>query len=149
MQHSFKYLLVLVPIVFLSCINPYDYIREPSISFTSLEEIYEYVETLRYVPDAEEYWQAPQETINRGTGDCEDMAIFIIYFASRDLGMKVKLVGIHKANGTNHALAKLDNKYYEVYTMRTYDEESLDIYMEVSLNYALTNCVYNGSRQAY
>ena len=40
---------------------------------------------MRYVSDSDahgerEFWQAPQETIARGTGDCEDFAIPFFFF---------------------------------------------------------------------
>lgn len=30
---------------------------------------------IRYVADVEDYWQAPEETFERGAGDCEDFAL--------------------------------------------------------------------------
>lgn len=50
--------------------------------FTTLQQAYEYVQVLPYLPDEDigyaDYWQSATETLQRGGGDCEDKAILLV-----------------------------------------------------------------------
>ena len=39
-----------------------------------------FMNTIKYSPDTEDWWQSPQETLKNGSGDCEDRAILAYYF---------------------------------------------------------------------
>lgn len=94
-------------------------IRTPALQFSSLSEIRAYVRSnIHYKWDDTDYWQAPQETIDKGTGDCEDYCLFVGYFADK-LGYDVHLVCIEKPDG-NHMILKLNNMYYEAQTVSIY-----------------------------
>ena len=108
-------IMLCVCIVFTGCeqFTPSDQlIRKPSITFNSLPQIAEYTTTrLRYIPDDADRWQAPQETIERGGGDCEDFCLFVGYFA-RELGYDVYLVSIDTPEGS-HMILEMNGVYYE------------------------------------
>jgi hypothetical protein len=58
-------------------------------------------------------WQSPQETIRKGTGDCEDFAILWMYFIKRDFNIETEMIlGVHKDIMKNHYWAEsIDKKY--------------------------------------
>ena len=53
----------------------------------------------------------PEETFRDRTGDCEDFALLLCYFAN-ELGENMKLVTVKGENGY-HAIVRLNGKYYE------------------------------------
>ena len=121
-------------------------IRDPTISFTSLDAIYDYLDdNITYKADAWEYWQAPQETIDKRTGDCEDYGIFIAYFADRDLGASVKLCVIETGLTEKHMVVRINGVYYDSTSRYVYRYEP-EILEEWSLESALNRCKAGGSR---
>lgn len=57
--------------------------------------------TIEYMPDEEkhgqtDYWQTPVQTYRFGTGDCEDLAILMGFFAKKYLGVNATLYGARK-----------------------------------------------------
>ena len=94
-------------------------IRQPNLQFSSLSDIREYVvKNIHYKSDDGDYWQAPQETIDKGTGDCEDYCLFVGYFAQK-LGYRVYLVAISYPEGC-HMILELNGAYYEAQSVRPY-----------------------------
>jgi len=131
--------------------SPYDVINEPDISFSSLAEIQRYVRTnIHYASDesihGEEYWQAPQETIRRGSGDCEDFAIFVGYFAERDLGMDVGLLGVEEYGGDQHMLVVLNDTIYEAQEVVIRTDPFKQILWRGDMEDGLRGCIEDGSR---
>ena len=121
-------------------------IREPSIRFDSLDEIYAYLENnVTYKADSYENWQAPQDTIDKGTGDCDDFAIFIAYFADRDLNASVTLCVIETGLTDKHMIVRINGVYHDSTSRRIYLYEP-EILEEWSLNAALNKCWWGGSR---
>jgi len=118
-----KYALsvVLVCLALTSCnmlfVEDYGAIVEPTISFASWEQLRQYVYTIKYELSYNKY-KGPQETIDTGTADCMDYCILVGYFAERDLGMDVLIMGV-ATDGYNHAIVRLDGVWYEGQTMRT------------------------------
>jgi len=149
-----QFLPLLLVLSLSSCelfMSPYDVIRDPDISFSSLEEIQTYVwHNITYASDhvvhGGEYWQAPQETISRGTGDCEDFAIFVGYFAERDLGMDVELLGVEEYEGGNHMLVVLDDIIYEAQSLSVRKAPIKRIIWRMDMKEGLQGCVNDGSR---
>jgi hypothetical protein len=66
-----------------------------------------------YKYDNGDYWQSPKETMNRGTGDCEDMAILYINILYVKFGIKSDLALIQESRQVveggkyNHAVVSL------------------------------------------
>ena len=123
-------------------------IRTPTLELNSMAEIRYYVtHNIRYLADEKEHWQAPQETIDKGTGDCEDFALFAGYYAKK-LGYDVYLVGVHTPVG-DHMILKLDGVYYEAQDMSPY--RYADYYEKIyisTLENALKRCYFvYGSRE--
>ena len=68
-------------------------------SLGSPQRIFSWIRNnIRYKNELIEHWQRPDETIIKGTGDCEDFAIL---FASmcKAIGRKVAIVGIDTVRG--------------------------------------------------
>ena len=94
--------------------------RRPPLEFASIEAVLSYAETIRYRSDervhgVEEYWQCPYETWERGTGDCEDWAIFVAFFAE-SLGHQATLVAVTLSTGEAHAVVRLDGRFVDAYS---------------------------------
>lgn len=131
-----------------SCANPFEGIRDPDIHFDSLNEIYDYLNAhITYKSDEWEYWQAPQDTIDKGTGDCEDYAIFIAYFADRDLNASVTLCVIETGLTDKHMIVRINGVYHDSTSRYVYRYEP-EILEEWSLKAALNRCRWGGSRSA-
>lgn len=100
-----------------------------AVQVDTLEEAFLFTSSLRYVsdPDAHgvrDYWQAPNETIARGTGDCEDFAILFSYLAST-LGYKAEI-----QLGDGHAISLINGLQYDpspILTQYGYKSASLAI----------------------
>jgi len=129
-------------------------IREINMSFSSMEEVYAYVtENVRYKSDLavhgqEEYWQAPLETLERGTGDCEDFAILVGYFLEK-MGYSVRVVGVETWYGSNHAILKVNGILYESLTYMAYPEYRIKRVIHTwSMDDAYLRCNDYGSRSA-
>lgn len=65
-----------------------------------------------------EYWQTPQETYNKRTGDCEDYAIMFMQLV-HELGYKPELISITQY-GSGHTIVKLNDLYYNVQVKKVY-----------------------------
>jgi hypothetical protein len=129
-------------------------IRDINMSFSSMEEVYVYVtENVRYKSDLavhgqEEYWQAPMETLERGTGDCEDFAILVGYFLEK-MGYSVRVVGVETWYGSNHAILKVNGILYESLTYMLYPEYLIKRVIHTwSMDDAYLRCNDYGSRSA-
>ena len=155
--------LVLVSMVFISCeytINTYPEYQNmeqntreiDSLEFANLKEVFEYLNlNIKYASDEKvhrvsDYWQAPHETLDRKTGDCEDLCVFVAYFAVQ-LGHKVEIVcGVEDPKkNSGHTILKIDDQYFE-YTGRKIDNYLYNC-AYLTLDEALSVC-YNkfGSR---
>jgi hypothetical protein len=47
---------------------------------------------IKYEEDPDNIWQLPEETVDKGTGDCEDMALLIAYIIYTHLDVEVILL---------------------------------------------------------
>lgn len=136
-------LVVFVVCIFTSCeqfTSSDQLIRKPSITFNSLAQLRSYtVSTLHYISEDVDRWQAPQETIEKGGGDCEDFCLFVGYFA-RELGYDVYLVAIETDTG-NHMILEMNGVYYEAQGVTIFKniEKYPKVYRE-SIENALRKC---------
>jgi len=94
----------------------------------------------------DDYWQAPQTFIDNGRGDCEDYAIFCMYFLEQ-MGYKTELISIMERDKTGHAIITINGQYIEPQGLYAVSGNGLDIQSRMSLERALSIC-YNqfGSR---
>ena len=56
--------------------NPSDNYLEAIKNITSINKLYIFIQAFTRKEDVKDYWQTPEQTLNRKTFDCEDMAIF-------------------------------------------------------------------------
>lgn len=84
----------------------------------SLTEINTYVfYQIAYEKDREnghqEYWQSPETTLSRGTGDCDDKAILFAYFVYIEFGSKVEFSIEFNSLGQGHIACYFEGNYYD------------------------------------
>jgi hypothetical protein len=74
-----------------------------------------------------EYYATPEETVNNGAGDCEDMATLIAYVYYRNTGKKVQF-SVQRGPDGLHMAAYYEGNYFDptigffVYSAPTYNE---------------------------
>lgn len=138
---------VVDPRMYKNIPSTYD-IRTPTLVLPTLDAIKTYqMNNIWYNSDSStygrpEYWAAPQQTIEERLGDCEDIAIFVGYFANK-LGYKVRLVGVELSGYGSHMLVELDGVLYEAqalhvntkYVVRVIDSWTLDEALSICYNY--------------
>lgn len=56
--------------------NPSNEYLEAIKNITTINKLYIFIQSFKRKEDIMDYWQTPEQTLNRGTFDCEDMAIF-------------------------------------------------------------------------
>ena len=90
------------------------YLPEVVPRFTTPEEVMEFVyENVEYANDSMDEWQTPKETMELGTGDCEDYAILMISILE-EMDIESFMVVIKRNDVHNyHALVEVDGLYYE------------------------------------
>lgn len=64
------------------------------------------------IHDENEYWQSPDQTFVWRTGDCEDLAVLMMYFIHKELGGWPQLV-LGTAWGGGHSWVEYDGRWYE------------------------------------
>lgn len=68
-----------------------------SVSFSEVvlnspQEIGQYIhDNIQYTRDVTDHWQRPEETLTRGKGDCEDIALLAKYYLN-NIGIKTRIV---------------------------------------------------------
>lgn len=158
MKHILAVLLIII--TFSSCEQFINYklqtyedapdgydVRAPQMKFDSIHDLRFYIaNNLRYMSDnaqfgRSDYWQAPQQTIDNGAGDCEDYAILCSWFL-RDMGYDVSIIGILPTKSTAHAIIRVNGVYMEPQGLYLLDASTLDIAYEMTLDRALSIC-YN------
>ena len=77
----------------------------------------EYVSThITYIYSSYDKWQSPKETLDKGTGDCEDIAILWLYLVYEATGKKgILWIGWWNGDGMGHAWATCgDYAFFEM-----------------------------------
>ncbi len=114
-------------------------------------QIYEYVrDEINYVEDYTtheyrfEYWQFPEETLNLGTGDCEDQAILLctLFRAKGYSPEEVKVVFGLTSSINGHAWVEL--LYNEKWVVFDPTSNARN-YIEKTQYYSISNITYKGS----
>ena len=59
---------------------------------TSVNKLYIFIQSFTRKEDIKDYWQTPEQTLNRKTFDCEDIAIFCQDIFLRILGIKAVVI---------------------------------------------------------
>jgi len=62
---------------------------------TSVDKLYQFIQQFKRKEDETDYWQTPEETLNRLTYDCDDTMRFTI-------DVLVRIIGIKEARGVIH-----------------------------------------------
>ena len=71
---------------------------------TSVAKLYEFIQQFKRKEDVTDYWQTPEETLNRMTYDCDDTMRFTVDVLKRVMGIEAKGVissGYNKARWGN------------------------------------------------
>lgn len=91
-------------------------------------------QNIYYKSDNGEYFQTPGETIDRGTGDCEDYALLLAYYANR-FGLKPKI-----GYEPHHAVCIVGDKVYSPQIFYEWRIEECNIIETESYQDALYKC---------
>jgi len=78
--------------------NPTNEYLEAIKNITSVNKLYIFIQSFTRKEDVEDYWQTPEQTLNRKTFDCEDMAIFCQDVLIRIIGIEAT-VNIYSGTG--------------------------------------------------
>jgi len=86
----------LLPIIVFSAIlssaqNTFSPEYKKSYYEREINSISKEIDAIKYTPDFGDYWQTPEETIAKGTGDCEDKAT-LDYKQLKEKGLDVNMV---------------------------------------------------------
>jgi hypothetical protein len=106
-------IILLISISFSSCFLPsYRLFDVPDLGWESVEEVvrWTYLE-INYAYDDGDFWQYPDETYERGEGDCEDYSILAAYICEVYLGKPSLLV-----RSSNHTWLEVEGVQWEPQT---------------------------------
>jgi len=122
----------LIFILLLASCSPFYFNPEGyEILSESLDEAWPKSAALAYIPDENDYWQSPHETEDRGGGDCEDLAVYLMYF----LGEDSEFVAVQLAKG-RHALVRYRGMYLEPHKYgTTYNPSEIEPLVVVIYSY--------------
>jgi hypothetical protein len=107
----------------LKTVQDYEYEWNRPINVTIIDEALVWCsKNITYKSDAErnDYWQTPQQTYDKRTGDCDDFCLMFVQLA-HELGYEPELIGIKiKTRGeiTGHMVVKIDDIIYDVQPAR-------------------------------
>lgn len=139
-----KYLfLALIVFLFFSCGQPvfYDIMenelpdQDIDISFDNFDAAWKWVDNnIKYKEEKVQYKQTPEETYKLRTGDCEDFALLLAYFAYQLNPDDILVVGTKKKNNVDHMICRYKGELIEPQTYkRVYSPSDFKkIYWEVS-----------------
>ena len=99
----------------------FDYSFAHEITVTSVEEALAWCsENIEYVADSEVYgegyWQLPEETYEKRSGDCEDFCLMFMYLCYEQLGYSPELLIVQYGDAVtyNHAIVELGAEWFEI-----------------------------------
>jgi hypothetical protein len=108
-----------------------------------LQEIYSWMcFNIRYEPEEEDNWRMPEETYHRGKGDCEDLAILLMYFLWEN-GEASELVIVKSDKiqpGSHHALVRYNGVLLEGYGFEAKDGRYGVVERSYTFQEALRKC---------
>ena len=81
-----KRLVILLAFLAASC-SPFGLSSSYSVHYEPLDTAWPKATAITYVSDAAPYWQSPRETMERGAGDCEDIATYLVYLLGPDASL--------------------------------------------------------------
>jgi hypothetical protein len=99
----------------------HDYFFEENIEIKTVKEALVFVNiNMKYIRDSDDYWQLPEESYKKKTGDCEDYIIFFMYLLETKLDIKTSLIALENISTKEaHVITKYNNKYVDVPNMFT------------------------------
>lgn len=102
--------------------NPSDEYLKAIKDIISVNELYIFIQSFTRKEDVKDYWQTPEQTLNRKTYDCEDMAIFCQDVLVRIIGIEAVVI-IYAGSGSAHAVCVFpNNKFSFISNKRLYHD---------------------------
>jgi hypothetical protein len=111
--------LMILGIILIASLSCTLYRSLPDYGAENLEELtYAIYDNIEYLYDVDDEWQYPEETIELGTGDCEDFALLFCAMANDQFGVEPDMsILMYRYPGTNdiyqHAVADLGDMRYD------------------------------------
>jgi hypothetical protein len=135
-------------------------VRDVTIKFKTQDEAWKWVsDNIKYSNANAPTWQAPQDTIDRGTGACRDYAVLLgTLFRNMGIGCRVAIVDAEvwkqynpKAEiipNSRHAILQMtDGSYIEPQRFGIrYKVAQSQFFFSLTIDEILTVCAVNGSR---
>jgi hypothetical protein len=82
--------------------------------FSSMKEACKWIyNNIEYKKEDGDDWKMPDETLDDGEGDCEDMAILLMAIWKYQTGKETELIGVKTDSGRFHAVVRHEGKYYD------------------------------------
>ena len=127
------------------------YSNTPNYSNIKVDNLHELTywiyRNIKYIPDNGDYWQYPEETLDRMGGDCEDMVILFRDIALKKFNKDVLIIFFLNKNFEGHVTAYSNRiiydptwgdinyinnycYYYQVAFLDIYNQQDLNIMME-------------------
>jgi len=150
-----KKLIVLAILIFISCNNlnyelddsrcnslliksqNFSYSLNKEYNLNTVTEILDFVSNnIIYTPDNIEYWQIPEETLFRNTGDSEDISIMIMYFLNK-INIDSFVVITPSYSDEMHSIVEFNSLYWDPIIMN-YTEKNYEIADRIPYNFAIT-----------
>lgn len=135
-------------------------VRDVTIKFKTQDEAWKWVsDNIKYSNANAPTWQAPQDTIDRGTGACRDYAVLLgTLLRNIGIGCRVAVVdaevwkqtypNMKVTPGTRHVVLQMtDGTYIEPQVFgSTYKIPQSQFFFSLTIDEILTVCAVNGSR---
>ena len=124
MLKNIKYSIINYEKIFFNIFSFISSCTQVFIPYYDFDTIMTYVhDTITYSKVNGEEWQTPEETLELGTGDCEDFVILMLKIVNDTYDIKGDLIIFKNIKtGILHAVAGLDNMYYDVTNNAIFDE---------------------------
>lgn len=147
--------LILIASLFFGCAfgkpTTYMYTWVPPVQLGTLNEILRWErDNLTYTlengdENGADYWQTPEETYNKKSGDCEDYCLLFMHFArfcGHD-GFDSQLIIVDKDNGETHALVMCNGKIHETTGGKIYNKiDDYPGYIKTRKEYSYQDAMY-------
>lgn len=99
----------------------------------SVSKLHLFIQSFTRKEDVKDYWQTPEQTLNRKTYDCEDMAIFCQDVLVRIMGITAVVI-IYASSKSAHAVCVFPNsKFSFISNKRLY--HNYDNYIDIGHKY--------------
>ena len=130
-------------LVLASCAEPFGAnLRRYEEMHLSLARTLSVTMKIEYTVDFLNYWQSPRETLDRGKGDCEDIALLAAYL----LGPEASLVELDCGTMVTHMVVKYGEACYDPQAGVIIDLSAREVLREYTYQEAMAKSTLWGTK---